>query len=200
MSLKFYQASNPLSISVIDQLPYSQFSTDWFGVSSKENVSFVVALDPTSIWVSVKFPSKVLLHPKDKADSFIEGLWDYDVFELFLCDDVTERYQEFNLSPGGAWWSASFLRYREREGIQQNGIKTWAKNEENGQFHSYLQILRGSLAISFSCSNNSRANVTAILGNPQKFFSHEKLSAPQPDFHIVNQLQQIIILEGGLSS
>jgi len=45
---------------------------------------------------------------------FVEGLWTDDVAELFLAGPGND-YQEFNFSPTGAWWSACFSNYRQRD-------------------------------------------------------------------------------------
>ena len=44
---------------------------------------------------------------------FVEGLWEYDVAELFV-RDARGAYQEFNVSPTGAWWSMTHTEYRVR--------------------------------------------------------------------------------------
>lgn len=44
----------------------------------------------------------------------MEGLWNHDVAEIFLAGPGP-RYQEWNFSPSGAWWSAVFSDYRQLE-------------------------------------------------------------------------------------
>ncbi len=48
------------------------------------------------------------------AEGFVEGLWEHDVAEFFLLDRRRGTYQEYNLSPGGAWWAAAFSAPRVR--------------------------------------------------------------------------------------
>ena len=41
-----------------------------------------------------------------------DGLWAHTCFELFVADDNTDRYREFNFSPSGQWAAYAFDAYR----------------------------------------------------------------------------------------
>lgn len=46
------------------------------------------------------------------AETPTDGLWKTTCFELFLGDDASTAYTEFNFSPDGQWACYHFARYR----------------------------------------------------------------------------------------
>jgi hypothetical protein len=55
--------------------------------------------------------------------SFVEGLWEGDCAELFLCNPSTGYYIELNLSSRGSWWYCPFSAPHIRvKGIKENEI------------------------------------------------------------------------------
>lgn len=116
-----------------------------------------------------------------KKIGFVEGLWQQDVAEFFIADRRTGRYQEFNLSPGGAWWSAIFTSPRVKLEPQPEwrafGVRTkvvWSEKEWTGE-------------LSFPMPDLSQAavNCTAITAGREgrRFYSLAALGSATPDFH-----------------
>lgn len=115
------------------------------------------------------------------APGFVEGLWEQDVAEFFIADRATGHYQEFNLGPGGAWWSATFSAPRVRIAPQPEcrlfGITTnvsWTDTQWIGRQSLPLPDLAGAAV-----------NFTAIIAGPdgRRFYSLADLGGRTPDFH-----------------
>ncbi|MBX3172535.1 MAG: hypothetical protein KF760_34345 [Candidatus Eremiobacteraeota bacterium] len=109
----------------------------------------------------------------EEVSGFVEGLWRRDVAEFFLIA-ADGSYQEFNLSPTGAWWSARFRGYRDQEReCRCTSVVTSAGRSRAG-WKAWLSIAVAEV-IAWE-----RFQVTAILGG--RYFSTGKCSG-EPDFH-----------------
>ena len=118
----------------------------------------------------MRMPLPLTEWPASPPGKFVEGLWDQDVAEFFIADRTTGRYHEFNLGPGGAWWSATFRAPRVRIAPQPEweafGVTTAVfRNETHwiGQLSLPLPQLAGS--------------------EGRNFYSWADLGGPVPDFH-----------------
>lgn len=116
---------------------------------------------------------------------YVEGLWQRDVAELFIAADDAS-YQEFNLSPTGAWWSMSFTSPRVRTTelfVPPKNIKTYG-HIKNHSWRAAFSIPVNELAVDLNVPGKTRANVSIIVGeNPRTYLSHAKLPGNGPDFH-----------------
>lgn len=112
-----------------------------------------------------------------EARGFVSGLWERDVAEFFLMAE-DGSYQEFNLSPTGAWWSARFRGYRDllRED-QCPSVATGAHSTTEG-WSAWLSVELRDLI------EWKKTNVCAILGG--RFFCAGHSSGGQPDFHLAS--------------
>lgn len=115
------------------------------------------------------------------ADGFVEELWKQDVAEFFIADPPTGHYQEYNLSPGGAWWAAAFRAPRVRVDPQPEvasfGVRTevvWGDSEWIGRISLPQPDLSGA-AINFSAILEGEAG--------RRFYSLALLGGDTPDFH-----------------
>ncbi len=109
----------------------------------------------------------------DEVHGFVEGLWRRDVAEFFLIA-ANGSYQEFNLSPTGAWWSARFRGYRDQSGACLcDSVVTTAARSRSG-WKASLSVLVSEVL------EWERFQVTAIIGG--RFFSTGDCSG-EPDFH-----------------
>ena len=95
------------------QLPPQTLSTDWFQEALSNTFAFSLLRDESHLCFIAFFPENASSHPEDDTGSFIEGLWKYDVAELFVTIDDS-RYLEVNLSPQAAYWAARFDSYRSK--------------------------------------------------------------------------------------
>lgn len=109
----------------------------------------------------------------DEVSGFVEGLWRRDVAEFFLIA-ADGTYQEFNLSPTGAWWSARFRGYRDQEcECRCASVSTSAARSRSGWKATLSVGVVDVIAW-------ERFQVTAILEG--RYFSTGECSG-EPDFH-----------------
>ena len=115
------------------------------------------------------------------AAGFVEGLWEQDVAEFFLLDRRRGSYQEFNLSPGGAWWSAVFSAPRARTVPQPD----WTTFAVQTDVNWTAQHWTGRLSLPLPDLADVAVNFTAITAGPERrrFFSLASLGGTTPDFH-----------------
>lgn len=124
------------------------------------------------------------LHP---VGSFVEGLWERDVAELFIPNPQSSQYRELNVAPGGAWWFQEFHDYRKRaepppslKGITSGG-DAYLQHEERC-WYAWLKL---PLTMLYSGPDRSRVNVCSILGTERRrYYSLEPIAADKPDFHL----------------
>ena len=119
---------------------------------------------------------------------FRAGLWEKDLVEFFIRSRHSESYQEFNLSPSGAWWSALFRgvhRIDEQFSVSRN-VQCYSRIDENS-WSTALRARHADLGVSvdfFGAPQDIRLNVNAILGDGQKrYYSYCRLPGEHPNFH-----------------
>jgi len=191
--LPVFTSKKRLSINQLKKATWSHIEIDLSGANSSKGARFIVAVDPESLFflTSARLPAHC--DSSLSAGTFKEELWKLDVAELFIAADKTEGYQEFNLSPTGAWWSMGFNHYRSEASafsLPNNIVcSTW---EDKDRWYSSMVIPRDELWVNLSWSEQSRANVCFILGKSNRsFLSWEKLVSTQPDFHLTEQFEAI---------
>jgi len=185
-----------LSIKQLKKATWSHIEIDLSGASANKGARFVVGVDFESLFflASAKLPTNC--DNSLSAGRFKVELWKLDVAELFIAEDKTDRYQEFNLSPTGAWWSMGFDHYRSEAANFRpptNVVCTsWGDNE---RWYSSIVVPRQELWIDCSWTDRSRANVCFILGEGKRsFLSWEKLESESPDFHLTEQFEAIRVV------
>ena len=194
-SLPLYTSPETLDFEALAALPKHPLDRDWYGNRPVAESTFVLALDPANLWFSAECRQTPDFDRQFGAGDFVEGLWQHDVAELFLVEDRTERYQEFNLSPSGAWWSGVFDSYREAgEAFNHklSAINSCANVEQNS-WSAAIRIPRASLAIAIEFGPRSKANVSMIIGGgARQCLSWSKIAADKPDFH---RFREFVCLE-----
>ena len=189
-TIPVYIASDALSFERCLSLKQFTLSTDWKGDQTRESIEFLMAADPMRLFFLANMeygPEKPLLSaPTAPSSNFVEGLWNYDLAEFFLCSDSSGYYQEFNLAPNGDWWSALFSSYRKRStDTDCNMIGTETFSKIDGSVASFgISLLRSELKVDITFENISRLNVTAIVKSPvQVFLSYAPMPGAEADFH-----------------
>ncbi len=85
----------------------------WNGMDLDVPLEWSLVCDDLRVWFACRVPGRATFDDAYARGAFVEGLWEHDVAEFFLMD-ADGRYQEFNVSPSGAWWSCGFSGYRAR--------------------------------------------------------------------------------------
>jgi len=185
-SVRLFRSDSPLTWGELD-LPVLGMTTDWYGCSLNPPMGFAVAADTASLWFLATRNATAICRPGAEPGAFTEGLWEWDVAELFLANSASGAYLEFNLAPNGAWWAAKFTAPRVRAKLQPDfqSVVTSHSNEISG--HSWCAAIRVPLDFlvnEIGFHSQTAANATAILNSPhQTFHSAAKLPGLQPDFH-----------------
>ena len=179
-------SSHPLVWGELD-VPLFGLSRDLAGNEITPPAGFSVVADPFHLWFIASRQKPALIHPKARPGAFQDGLWQYDVAELFLSDPPSGRYFEFNLAPNGSWWSCEFTAPRVRADdaeIAMPEVATYAEMSADGSWVAAMAIPLHLLKARLDFGPRTRLNVTMILESPtQRFLSAADLGSGKPDFH-----------------
>lgn len=121
----------------------------------------------------------------DTCDQFVQGLWEYDVGEVFISHPATGRYQEFNLAPSGAWWTCLFSSYRTAEEKQPAVVPAtiWQHSTAEG-WQAAIEIPISGIHLPFRDLAELRFNICTIQGSsPRHYLSAATINTREPDFH-----------------
>lgn len=165
------------------QVPFVPLRHGWWGEPIVPAPSYALVADPDRLWLVAARGCPGQAHPGGGCGEFVEGLWKYDVAELFVAGPC--GYLEFNLSPAGAWWCARFSAPRVRHhGMPQPRVVAHSHSQANGGWLAALGIPLDDLRRETGFDEATRINVTMILGcADQQFLSVADLGGGQPDFH-----------------
>lgn len=158
-------------------------TADWFGKESPLRPEMSLELSATQLCYRFRVQKAATCDLRHEPGDFVEGLWQKDVAELFVAGLGTD-YQEVNISPTGAWWSAYFSDYRKlvREVFFEPRITVeaseghWAVNFE-APLEAFVPLEGLSL-------EDYRFSATAILYTPEaQYFAWNHSGGGEPDFH-----------------
>lgn len=196
MKLPVFLSDKTLDASLIQSLGWTLVPHDYFKKPLSFKFAFVVALEPRGIWFSAHVKKVPFMDPDSSMGDFIEGLWEYDVAELFITDGEGPSYQEINLSPKASWWTCGFLAYRKRQpGVKENPLlegsfSTILKDE----WLSGILIPYSLLDVDLKNISKCKCNVTGIIGCEEKaYITYSTLSTPEPDYHTIHDFSTIEI-------
>lgn len=136
--------------------------------------------------------------PGSACGVFQAELWQHDCAEFFLVDPSTGRYLEFNVSPSGGWWSASFISVRvqdQEERFNDSVSCSTTSLDEDGLWAIEFSVPVSEIESAIGAPLESLCgNVTAILNSPdQVFLSAAKLGGTQPDYHIPQSWVPLVV-------
>jgi hypothetical protein len=161
--------------------------SDWYGAVLSPPLGFTLATDSANFWFIATRQAPATCRPDAQTGSFAEGLWEYDVAELFLANPESGAYLEFNLAPNGAWWAAKFIAPRIHANNQPDfsSITTsYREDGSDGKWRAAICVPVALLEKEIGYGAETTANVTAILNFPlQTFHSACKMPGAVPDFH-----------------
>lgn len=192
------RSAKPLEWGGLD-LPLFGVGRDWYGRESTQQAGFCIAVDSRKLWFVASHGKAARLHPAARPGRFTPELWKHDVAELFLTDQTTGRYFEFNLSPNGAWWSCEFTAPRRRAEeveVPFPKVATFAELAPDGGWVAALAIPLDLLEERLNFGAGTRVNVAFILDSPeQRFFSVADLGDGEPDFHRPDKFGPLVFVD-----
>lgn len=186
-----HRKTSPMNNKNKHVLQNGQIEHDWFGESCPEN-HFSLSSSNTGFCFETEVNAKPLSVFPCKPGEYFEGLWEYDVAELFIAADKGDHYLEINLAPNGAWWMMAFSAPRQRMAdfrIDHQHIKT-ESSLNTDHWKSSMCIPHGLLQ-NILRTDTMRFNVTYILGEPKQYLSYCNLQSAKPDFHTPAQFKTL---------
>lgn len=160
-------------------------SPDWFGVPSPWKPEIALRIEDERLHYSFRAEKTPVCDEGLELGRFVEGLWEKDVAELFL-SGPGDAYQEINISPTGAWWSALFSGYRERSQTVEFPVEIEVERDDKlwqVSFSTAVENLNPWSGLEWS---EYRASPAAILhGSEPSFFAWNwnPNKDGEPDFH-----------------
>ena len=127
------------------------------------------------------------------SGSFVEGLWERDVAEFFIAG-CGEDYQEFNIAPSGAWWSAHFSSYRQLiSPIQCSSVAVRSAAGPANWEIDFSVALSEIIPLRETSIGSARLNPTAIaFSQPREYLCLGHQSGSQPDFHLASNFLPVV--------
>ena len=198
--LPIYKVSSTLTFDKLFELPQNQIEYDWFGERVKNPVSFIVAIDPDKLFLGAKVEATPWYDAVQTPTQFVEGLWNKDVAEIFIGSSQTPAYQEFNLSPAGAWWSCVCSKYRKRDQVafkMPQGIQTFSKIG-SANWQAALSIPLDQFSVPLDLDDACRANVSFVVGKAKRqYLTWANIQQREPDFHRAEDYENVDLITYG---
>lgn len=181
--IRLYRAAGFSSPQEVFNFPTSPLPVRWG--EKGPAVSFVLALTGEALYLGGEFKQTPWLHSNPVPGRFREGLWERDVLELFLSSQADQRYQEFNLSPAGEWWSCLFTSPRQRADSSLAGLPAEVYAAATGDlWRVILEITPAICVFDLGRPDDLRMNICACLGKERRsYLSAVNLPGDRPDFH-----------------
>lgn len=179
-----FESSNPLSAKKMAEIEHSEVRCDWSGLALPRGLRWSIARDPERVWFSIELPVPASEPARHRPGEFVEGLWDFDVAEVFFMAP-SGRYQEWNMSSDGAWWAMSFIGYRERAGGARmpSGVEVQVFSEAES-WCAIVSLPHASLGVELR--DLTRVHVSGIIysgGASPRYLSSAGTPSFEPDFH-----------------
>lgn len=183
MVITIHRKASPVAEpSLLFSFPRQGIRTDWKQSALSGAFEWVFVQDPKFLWFVCRVPERPDYDGSRKSGDFVEGLWERDVAEFFV-REPSGRYQEFNISPAGAWWTTVLTSYRTRSAISPSvsGVVIETRGTER-DWVAVLGVPLESLAVGVDCG--SSMHVSAIAHRPSaRFLSSKPVPTIEPDFH-----------------
>lgn len=174
-----------LSFERLFELTWTKLDRDYLGRTCDKEISFIVAADKENFF----YAAQTTLSPDFDSDpipgKYFEGLWTKDVASVFMRENASNQYQEFEISPNGAWWSMAFEKPRDRllNQFRMPSAETIAMRIGDG-WRAGFKMKRSELTINFDFKKGSALNFCAVLGQgPRTYMSYSIMPGEKPNFH-----------------
>lgn len=182
VDIRIFSSPKALSVAEVRQVPMQSVCADWRGGPLASSFDWAFVLDPKTLWFCARVPGRPDFERSHLPGEFVEGLWERDVAEFFI-QDSSGRYQEFNVSPSGAWWTVLLMSYRTRaEATLEPRLAAVDTGISDGGWSAVLGVARDDLSVALE--EGSRLHVSGIVHKPVKqYLSSKPVPSIDPDFH-----------------
>ncbi len=144
------------------------------GAAERAEVTFSLGSTGLTLAVAARFHGDPA---PDLPPGRVEGLWNYEVVELFLANEAG-HYLEVELGPHGHYLALRFAGVRQ---LVSQDLTLSYQAEVSGEWW------RGKAVAPLSCLPDkvSRANAYAIhgQGDERRYLAAHAVPGPRPDFH-----------------
>ncbi len=136
---------------------------------------------------------KLHVNPDYPRDRSVEGLWDYDVAEVFMKPDGCPGYFEYEVSPLSQFLAAHIIKpWKEVDFTWDSGMKARSELEEDSlRWNAVIELPFQAMAAaeSFRMPESGdiwRINLLLALGkDPSRYYMcWQPTLTEQPDFHV----------------
>lgn len=122
--------------------------------------------------------------PAQATPQRLDDLWKHTCFELFIADDHSSAYEEFNFSPSGSWAAYQFLDYRQGAQNMQTtapAFTRWSRAQSATLEVHWPRPIGGLLA----SRDTHPIGLSAVIEDSQGELTYWSLAHPteKPDFH-----------------
>ena len=172
----------------ITNLPFCSLSQQWNGESSDNFIRYKLLQKPEVFEVQVQFPETNNYDKTLSVGSFKEGLWEQDVFEIFIKHkDQDILYSELNISPSGAFWLCSFDAPRKR--VRSQALESTIESIK-------ITSSVNSIKLSMKLIDYSALNICSCLGLKDQNRSYlSVVTLPKLDFHLEEGFEQPTVMQ-----
>ena len=199
VTISVSNSSQLLSVSDVSALPTQAIDSCWNGIALPQLFKWSLARDPKTLWFVGTLPALPDYDSTLSKGEFVEGLWERDVVELFI-KESSGRYQEFNISPAGAWWTVLLNSYRTRAPITKRPQLVALEVVQSKVGWSMVFGVEIS-SLEVSLEPDSLIHVSGIMHKPrQRFLSSNRIDGIEPDFHAPGCFQPIAFVLRRLTS
>ena len=177
------------------QVPLTKFSLDWFGSPARHTAHFGFKLVGKSLFFRFRAEKSAECDRNLARGQFVSELWRQDVAEFFV-RGPGPSYQEFNISPTGAWWSARFGQYRTLDQeIHCSSVSIQALVEDHSWEIEFSVPLSEIVVLKDLELRFAKLNPVSILC-PQdpEYLCYGHTSGGEPDFHLSETFCPITLL------
>lgn len=171
---------SPFRIRPLPEELHCSISNLWNGTAADQSLHAGVWISQSVRGILVRVHSKI--HPSSQsptapAGSRVDGLWQYNVVELFLVG-VNDQYLEIELSESGHWLVLGFESVRKRSHAYEDFIPefTHSIDANYGTWESSILI-----PWSIIPENLSRMNAFSIIEG--QYLALNSVPGLEPDFH-----------------
>ncbi len=122
--------------------------------------------------------------PAQAITQRLDDLWKHTCFELFVADDHSSAYEEFNFSPSGSWAAYQFPDYRQAMQNMQTTAPalSWRCQAQSAELEVHWPRPIGGLLAS---GDTHPIGLSAVIEHGQGELTYWSLAHPtaKPDFH-----------------
>lgn len=192
-TLSVFESSSQLDRERVRALPRQGIACGWNGEVLPASLRWAVALDPERLWFLAELPAP---RPaaKHSCGDFVEWLAEADdVVELFV-RRADGYYQEWHISPDGAWWSMLFVDYRRRVAHPQvpDGVRVEVAPGA-GSWLGILSAPRSSLQVALDPASHIQVSGCIFSQGPACFITTAGQPSYAPDFHDARSFRPVTL-------